>query len=380
LKQLLAGLVGATALLGLKDVPNANAANTYLTLGDTEVNNTNSNYTGMQSSTTDSKGTLYVVNTGSTNAIHGASTNGNGVYGYCNKVSGFGVYGANNSGKAVYGLSQVSTGVYGESVGGNGVEGRATATSGTTAGVRGQSDSSSGIGVIGLAGNAGAKPIVAKGASGQTANLQEWQDNAGSPLSVVDKIGWLGVGAASPVSPIHVMIPGDQPASTIAIRAEGENRNVGAFFYAYSPGNFPFFSGRRARGTIASPSAVQSGDLLMRYGGAGYGATSFPSGNRATLEFYAAENWTDTAQGTYVTIGTTATGSITVAERLRVTASGNIGIGTATPASRLHVTSDSPTLDDTGIVVEIPGIGARRIIVGPPNSAGTGFRALRVAN
>ena len=204
LKAVAAGLVGATALLGLKDVPNANAANTYLTLGDTEVNNTNSNYTGMQSSTTDSKGTLYVVNTGSTNAIHGASTNGNGVYGYCNKVSGFGVYGANNSGKAVYGLSQVSTGVYGESVGGNGVEGRATATSGATTGVRGQSDSSSGIGVIGLAGNVGAKPIVAKGASGQTANLQEWQNNLGTALSVVDAAGKLGVGIAAPARQVHL--------------------------------------------------------------------------------------------------------------------------------------------------------------------------------
>ena len=151
-------------------------------------------------------------------------------------------------------------------------------------------------------------------------------DGTGAPIRsfVMTPGGNLGVGAASPVSPIHVMIPAGEPASLIAIRAEGENRNVGAFFYSYSSGNFPFFSGRRARGTLASPSPVQANDLLMRYGGAGFGATAFPAGNRATLEFYAAENWTDTAQGTYVTIGTTAAGSTTLAERLRVTASGNV--------------------------------------------------------
>jgi len=151
-------------------------------------------------------------------------------------------------------------------------------------------------------------------------------DGTGAPTKsfVMMPSGNLGVGTASPVSPIHVMIPAGEPASLIAIRAEGESRNVGAFFYSYSPGNFPFFSGRRARGTIASPSAVQANDLLMRYGGAGYGATSFPAGNRATLEFYAAENWTDTAQGTYVTIGTTATGSTATTERLRVTGDGNV--------------------------------------------------------
>jgi len=237
-----------------------------------------------------------------------------------------GTYGFGVEGRALPAGDKTTYGVCGwsNSTNGTGVLGAAYASSGTTYGVYGQSNSTSGIGVIGEAGNVAAKPVVARGYLGQTANLQEWQNSGGIALSVVDKIGWLGVGAVPPVSPIHVMIPVGQPASLIAIRAEGENRNVGAFFYSYSSGNFPFFSGRRARGTIASPSAVQANDLLMRYGGAGYGATSFPAGNRATLEFYAAENWTDTAQGTYVTIGTTPTGSTTLAERMRVTGDGNV--------------------------------------------------------
>jgi len=60
---------------------------------------------------------------------------------------------------------------------------------------------------------------------------------------------------------------------------------------------------------------------------------------------------------------------------------GNVGIGVGqTPASRLHVSTDSLTLNETGITVEIPGVGPRRVIVGDADSAGLGFRALKVAN
>jgi hypothetical protein len=59
---------------------------------------------------------------------------------------------------------------------------------------------------------------------------------------------------------------------------------------------------------------------------------------------------------------------------------GNVGIGTTGPQSQLHVTSDSATPYDTGISIEIPGVRTRRVVIGPPNSGGNGFRILRVAN
>jgi hypothetical protein len=84
---------------------------------------------------------------------------------------------------------------------------------------------------------------------------------------------------------------------------------------------------------------------------------------------------------------TTANGSVkfltlqnsTLTEAMRI-AGGNVGIGAPTPSSRLHVTSDSTTSQETGVTVDIPGIGTRRIIVGDPNTAGAGYRTLRVAN
>jgi hypothetical protein len=225
---------------------------------------------------------------------------------------------------------------------GIGVSGYGTAGTGGATGVYGRSDSPSGWGVAGwskgicvegYAMTPGAMPFRAVGASGQTAPLQEWQNYAGTPLAVVDKDGQLGIGTSTPLTPLHIKSSSSNPA----IRIENENNHVGQFIYCYSDGNIPFFSGRRARGNMGSPSAVQANDVLMRYGGSGYGATTFPGGNRAILEFRAAEAWTDSAQGTYIYFSTTPTGSTATAERMRITADGNLGINNLSPSAKLDV-------------------------------------------
>jgi hypothetical protein len=101
-------------------------------------------------------------------------------------------------------------------------------------------------------------------------------------------------------------------------------------------GGSPLFSFRRAQGTVASPAAVQSGNILGLFGALGYGATGYSSGRRAGLGFYAAENWTDTDQGTYATIDTTAVGADSSVERVRFTETG-VGIATTAPEYALDV-------------------------------------------
>lgn len=114
--------------------------------------------------------------------------------------------------------------------------------------------------------------------------------------------------------------------------ADGDNARltVDAF------GGSPLFSFRRAQGTVASKTAVQSGNILGLFGAVGYGATGYSSGRRAGVGFYASENWTDTAQGTYVSIDTTANGAASSVERMRVTATG-VGINETAPDYGLDV-------------------------------------------
>ena len=48
------------------------------------------------------------------------------------------------------------------------------------------------------------KPLIVKGFSGQTADLQQWQNSAGTVLSVVNSAGNVGIGTASPTKSLTI--------------------------------------------------------------------------------------------------------------------------------------------------------------------------------
>lgn len=89
--------------------------------------------------------------------------------------------------------------------------------------------------------------------------------------------------------------------------------------------NGPVFMGRHARGTAASPTATQSGDVLADYAGAGYGAAY---GNLVGgMEIKATQAFTGTAQGTSLSLSTTLSGTTTRTERLFIANDGVVTIG-----------------------------------------------------
>lgn len=105
------------------------------------------------------------------------------------------------------------------------------------------------------------------------------------------------------------------------------------------------FVGKRARGTIASPTAAQSGDLITKLGARPFGATAFASGDRARVGLYDKENATDSAMGTYATVETTPTGSTTIAERVRVNDTDSVfattlALGATTAAPDVYLVRD----------------------------------------
>jgi hypothetical protein len=78
---------------------------------------------------------------------------------------------------------------------------------------------------------------------------------------------------------------------------------------SYGANTYVVYAGRSARGNVSNPSAVQTGDVLSRFSGNGYGTTKFQPLGTARIDFIAAENYTDTATGSQIkfyncTVGT----------------------------------------------------------------------------
>ena len=124
------------------------------------------------------------------------------------------------------------------------------------------------------------------------------------------------------------------PSATVEAVRSGDVAVVGAT--SFNDGCCAGFAARMARGTAAAPAAVQFGDPLALFLGDGYGATQF-SDEAGGMIVLAAENWSDTAQGTIVAFTTTPLGSTEDAGRMAIMPDGNVGIGTFT---------DIPTITD----------------------------------
>ena len=119
----------------------------------------------------------------------------------------------------------------------------------------------------------------------------------------------------------RVGIGTDTPEATLDIISQGTSNVRNALGRHYD--NTTAFSqfkwiGGRARGNRASPSAVLSNDSLVSFNAKGYKATGW-SNTVGGLYVYAAENWTDTATGTYITLRGADTGGTAVTEWARFT-------------------------------------------------------------
>lgn len=131
----------------------------------------------------------------------------------------------------------------------------------------------------------------------------------------------VGIGTFSPQADLHVVgNTGILLDSYTSLASDGPNVKL-----------------RRARGSNVAPSQVLFGDGLATFNASGYGETGFSSVGRAAVIMYAAENWTDFSQGSYITLATTDTGTTSRTNKLFVMANGNIGVGNSTPADRLSI-------------------------------------------
>jgi len=95
------------------------------------------------------------------------------------------------------------------------------------------------------------------------------------------------------------------------------------------------FATRRSRGTnLSSPTAIQSGNYLGGLSIQGYG-TSYAEGAR--IYGVANQTWTGSANGTDLYFATVPDTSTTLTTQMVILNSGNVGIGTQTPGTKLEV-------------------------------------------
>jgi len=93
---------------------------------------------------------------------------------------------------------------------------------------------------------------------------------------------------------------------------QGTEGTTGHVFFS-SAGSNSHFVFRRRQGTYASPTAVQSGNILGAIQWQGYGASTFGTVGAAEIRALATQAFTESARGTRLDFYTTASGSATSA-------------------------------------------------------------------
>jgi len=171
---------------------------------------------------------------------------------------------------------------------------------------------------------------VASGGTGAT-NATDAKVNLGIPWTfsgsnIYFNTGKVSIGNTASGSPLTVSTQSTvaTPPTGSTIHASGPNGLASLIISDAYGGGAPGFIGRRANGTAASPTASLVDEQLVIFGGRGYGATGFSATSRASVTGYAAENWTDSAQGAYLGLRTTTIGSATETTKWLIGDSGHL--------------------------------------------------------
>jgi hypothetical protein len=130
------------------------------------------------------------------------------------------------------------------------------------------------------------------------------------------------------------------------------------------------FAGRRAR---AGTTAVQSGDILVSFGGRGYDGNSWVDASPTRVAIKASETFSATNKGSRMEFETTAIGGTTRSAKMVILDDGKVGIG-ATPGTALFEVDGSVIFNESGadkdFRVESDGQSAQFFVDGGTNRIG----------
>lgn len=166
---------------------------------------------------------------------------------------------------------------------------------------------------------ADAVALTVKAHSTQTSNILEVQDSSSNILGEMSGIGRF----TTRVNNANNML------TVETFRTTGSTQIVG----------------HKARGTISSPTAVQSGDTIAQYIFAGYGATDYQTS--ATIQVFAEENYTDSTSKGRMTLSVTDAGAVTPA-----------AIGIELNSNEVVINEQSAVMD-----FRVEGVGQTRLLL-----------------
>ena len=175
-----------------------------------------------------------------------------------------------------------------------------------------------------------------------------------------DSSGNVGIGTSSPAVKLNVIGTGlfgtnggnstyfnPFTATTSSVQAHSSGANSGSVVateYSASGGAGPgFYAGRSASGTLGTQTACTSGMQLGSFGAYGSDGTNFLQ--CAYITAFAQSSFATNNGATYLSFGTNG-GSASVTERMRLDASGNVGIGTTASLSRLTALGTTSTVSN----------------------------------
>jgi hypothetical protein len=152
--------------------------------------------------------------------------------------------------------------------------------------------------------------------------------------------GNVGIGTTAPLKNLDVV--GTDTSTQIWVRNNNSTTTkypgvVAQNFMGTANLGYPAYNLINSRGTSASPTAIQSGDVLGALVAGGNYNTTPSYSNAGIIEFLATGNYSATSTPSAIAFKTTPSASIVALERVRITEAGNVGIGTSTPNSLLHI-------------------------------------------